>query len=151
VTVIFDNVMLQRPGEQLVQASPALVALAEGISLNAVPEKCGVHSPNLDAAADVAAGSPIGSNDFVKAFAKGRATKVCSAIDKLAQLPLPKQDKFLLLKGPLQLRMSHLSRVAEWDDAGKAAVFTIGCSFQLPNGGKHVNTSSCIALHNWYV
>jgi hypothetical protein len=61
-----------------------------------------------------AAGTPVGEAAFVAAHAEEFATKVCHLIDALDELPLPTQDRWLLLQGSLQLRMTHLPWVSEW-------------------------------------
>jgi hypothetical protein len=42
------------------------------------------------------------------------STSMIEFINELMQLPLPIQDKFLLLRASLQQRMAHLARVAPW-------------------------------------
>jgi hypothetical protein len=62
----------------------------------------------------VAAGMPLGSNAFAEADARSRAETVASLVTALASLPLGKQDKFLLLRSFLQVRLTHLTRITPW-------------------------------------
>jgi hypothetical protein len=69
-----------------------------------------------------AASTPVGEAAFVAAHAEEFATKVCHLMDALDELPLPTQDRWLLLQGSLQLRMTHLPWVSEWAAVGTAVM-----------------------------
>lgn len=83
----------------------------------------------------VAAGCPLGDAEFVQAHATGVAEVTQARVDTLVGLPLPAQDKLLLLRKSLQCRVHHLARAAEQrhvqtamrdvEDAVVGAVFTI--------------------------
>jgi hypothetical protein len=62
----------------------------------------------------VAAGTPLGSNVFVEADARSRATAVESLVTSLTSVPLPTQDQFLLLRSSLQARLTHLTSTMTW-------------------------------------
>eukprot|EP00892_Ulva_mutabilis_P005744 jgi/Ulvmu1/3541/UM164_0007.1 len=66
------------------------------------------------------AGTPIGHTPYVKDYCNRRATTACAKIDRLLSLPLPAQDKFLLLRGSVQLALTHLVRVVAWDSVKDA-------------------------------
>jgi hypothetical protein len=61
-----------------------------------------------------AAGTPFGSDAFVEANARCRAAAVQSLVTSLTSLPLPTQNKFLLLRSSLQARLTHLTRTTPW-------------------------------------
>jgi hypothetical protein len=58
----------------------------------------------------VAAGTPLGSNAFVKSVARSRDETVAA----YASLPLCRQEKFLLLCSSLQARLTQLTRIFPW-------------------------------------
>eukprot|EP00892_Ulva_mutabilis_P001615 jgi/Ulvmu1/11454/UM076_0029.1 len=66
------------------------------------------------------AGTPIGHTPYVKDYCNRRATTACAKIDRFLSLPLPAQDKFLLLRGSVQLALTHLVRVVAWDSVKDA-------------------------------
>ena len=53
------------------------------------------------------AGCPIGSSDFVQFEANDAADKVVQIIKRVRAIPLSAQDKLLLLRNSLQLKMLH--------------------------------------------
>jgi hypothetical protein len=59
----------------------------------------------------VAAGTPLGSDAFVETNARSWAETVAGQVTALASLPLGRQDKFLLLRSFLQVRLTHLTRI----------------------------------------
>src|SRR6476646_5720294 len=85
-------------------------------------DKCGAYSRDGVSAATVArslhiphwldgyvaAGNPIGSDEFVRTHAESVADTSCALVDDLLGLPLGAQDQFLLLRRSLQLRTAHL-------------------------------------------
>ena len=64
----------------------------------------------------VAAGTPLGSEEFVKQHASTAAAGVMGVIHRVLALPLSAQDKLLLLRRSLQLKLFHLMRVAPKND-----------------------------------
>ncbi len=129
-----DDSFLQGRAEHVIRAFPALCDLGAAIGLVARPDKCGVYSANVQAAAEVAqalgiahctaglmvAGTPIGTDEFITEHARAKADATCRAIDQLLELPLPAQDQFIILRSSLQMRVAHLPRVMPWDLAEAA-------------------------------
>ena len=64
----------------------------------------------------VAAGCPLGFPDFLESEADSAADKVVQFIKRVLALPLSAQDKLLLLRKSLQMKMLHWSRVARKSD-----------------------------------
>jgi hypothetical protein len=62
----------------------------------------------------VAAGTPVGTLSFVEADARSQAETVADLVTALASLALGSQDKFLLLRSSLQVRLTHLTRITLW-------------------------------------
>ena len=127
VVAYLDDVYLQGLPEHVEPAYRRLCELCKGIGLEMAPQKCEVWSPGDPAAAEllaeslgmkfadqgfVAAGCPLGSTEFVQQHADSAAEKVVSLIQRVLALPLSAQDKLLLLRRSLQLKILHLSRVA---------------------------------------
>jgi hypothetical protein len=81
----------------------------------AVSEALGIQHP---VGGITAAGTPVGEAAFVATQAQECAYKACHIMDTLDALPLPAQDRWLLL----QLRVAHLPRVGEWAAVGTAVM-----------------------------
>ena len=123
-----DDGFLQGRAPEVIEAFQVLETLAAELKLTTERSKCGVHSLNAAAAAEVsdalnirnygdgfmAAGTPIGTDEYVTAQANDKAADLCKTIDLLADLPLPKQDQLILLRSSLQQRLAHLPRAAPW-------------------------------------
>ena len=65
-------------------------------------------------------GTPIGSDAFVREHANSKAAKAHELMGTMMDLPLPAQDKMLLLRMSLSHKLAHLPRTVEWqllDDA----------------------------------
>ena len=60
----------------------------------------------------VADGCPLGFPDFVQCEADAAAEKLVQVIKRVFALPLSAQNKLLLLRKSLQMKMLHWSRVA---------------------------------------
>ena len=58
----------------------------------------------------VAAGCPLGTEEFVTAHVDGVAQSITERVDKLLSLPVPAQSKLLLLRKSLQSQAHHLAR-----------------------------------------
>jgi hypothetical protein len=58
----------------------------------------------------------LGAPEFMKEHADAAAGKVVELIERVLALPLSAQDKQLLLRRSLQLKILHLSRVAHKSD-----------------------------------
>ena len=129
-----DDTFLQGSAEAVTAAFPTLRAMSNAIGLEVRLDKCGAYSANTDAAAStaaalgishkmdglVAAGSPIGTDAFLAAYANERANDVCKSIDDMLDTPLPTQDKYIILRSSAQMRLAHLPRVAGWNHIGEA-------------------------------
>jgi hypothetical protein len=61
-----------------------------------------------------ATGTPEGEAAFVATQAQECASKACHLMDTLDALPLPSQDRWLLLQSSLHLHVAHLPGVGEW-------------------------------------
>jgi hypothetical protein len=130
----YDDCNLQGPAEAVIPAFRALRDQCEGIGLHANLAKCGAYSRNVQAAADVAAalgirhcvdgmmvaGTPIGTDEFVKAHVNAKAEAVSKSIDAVMETPLSAQDKLMLLRASTQHRTTHLMRVVRWELSGDA-------------------------------
>jgi hypothetical protein len=58
----------------------------------------------------IVAGCPVGEADFISGHADESDVKVQSLVHTLMDLNLPAQDKLLLLRKALQVKMAHLAR-----------------------------------------
>jgi hypothetical protein len=144
-----DDTFLQGAPAPTMQAFAALTALAAPLGLRSQPAKCAVHSVDPAAAAAVAsqlgvrhapegilaAGTPLGAPAFQTAQADTRATRACSLMEELMELPLGAQDRWLLLHGSLQKRVAHLSRGCQWQHVGPAVLRAeskaVDCAFAI--------------------
>jgi hypothetical protein len=135
VVAYLDDVYLQGPQADVEQAFGRFSERCESIGLVMANHKCEVWSlGNPEAAKElatslgmqhaaqgfVAAGCPLGAPEFVKAHADSAAGKVVTLIERVLALPLSAQDKLLLLRRSLQLKILHLSRVAHKSDVQDA-------------------------------
>ena len=128
IAAAHDDCVLQGPPADVAQAFCTLCRLSGDIGLNVSPGKCGAYSRDVQAAADTAAalginhsvdglvvaGTPVGTDAFVAAYASKTIDAACEAIDMLSELSgagLSAQDHFLVLKSSLQMRGAHLPRV----------------------------------------
>jgi hypothetical protein len=130
----YDDCNLQGPAEVVIPAFRELRELCEGIGLHANLTKCVAYSPNARAAAAVAAalgirhcvdgmvvaGTPIGTDAFVKAHVAAKADAVSKSVDAVMETTLPAQDKLTLLRASTQHRTTHLMRVVRWELVGDA-------------------------------
>lgn len=129
-----DDTFVQGSAASVIPAFHALCDLGADVGLNPRTDKCAAYSANPVAAAEVAAalgiqhrtdglmaaGSPVGTDEFIAAHADTKANTVCQFIDDLMGLPLPAQDQFILLKSSLQMKLAHLPRIAPWSLVGDA-------------------------------
>jgi hypothetical protein len=129
-----DDVFQQGSPAAAIAAFPALCHLCAAIGLHVNPDKCGVYSPDAQAAADVAAalgirhcesglmvaGTPVGTDAFITAHVNAKADAVSECIDAVLETPLPAQDKFMILRASAQMRTAHLPRVVPWRLVGDA-------------------------------
>jgi hypothetical protein len=130
----YDDCYVQGAPSVVVPAFRALATLCEDIGLKANLAKCAAYSRDVQAAAAVAAelgikhcvdgmvvaGTPIGTDAFVRAHVNAKADAVCASIDAVMEAPLAAQDKFMLLRASTQHRTAHLTRVVQWELAGDA-------------------------------
>jgi Reverse transcriptase (RNA-dependent DNA polymerase) len=129
-----DDTFLQGSAASVIPAFHAMCDLGLAVGLEARVDKCAAYSTNPFAAAEVAAalgiqhctdglmaaGTPIGTDEFITAHADSKAAEVCDLIDDMMDLPLPSQDQFILLKSSLQMKLAHLPRIAPWNLIGDA-------------------------------
>jgi hypothetical protein len=128
VLAFADDCDLQGPPPAAVRSFRMLDRLGQAIGLGARLDKCGAYSEDTAAAATVAtelniaheegglmvAGTPVGTADFVAAHVHSKADAACASLDRMMGLPLPAQDKFILLRSSMQMRLAHLPRVLQW-------------------------------------
>jgi hypothetical protein len=83
----------------------------------------------------LAAGTPIGTPSFQTANAESCATRACNLIDKLLELRLGDQDRWLVLHGSLQKGVAHLPRGCTREHIGPAVVRAeskaVDCAFAI--------------------
>ena len=68
----------------------------------------------------VVVGTPLGSDEYVRAHASSKAEKAVDLIGIMLDLPLQSQDQMLLLRMSLSRRLVHLTRTVTWDLVGDA-------------------------------
>ena len=127
VLAYLDDVYLQGPAADVERAFRRFSQLCKSIGLDMATEKCEGWSPGDPAGAQelserlgmkfadqglVAAGCPLVSEAFVQSEANYAADQTVQLIKRVLELPLSAQDKQLLLRRSLQLRILHLARVA---------------------------------------
>ena len=129
-----DDTFLQGPVQSVVSAYRDLKRFSAEIDLTLRDDKCGAYSPTLEKAQKLsheigcilhkdgmmAAGCPVGSRAFAQQQAHALADKVVRLVDTIMELPLPSQDKLLLLRKSLQVKLAHLARCAEFVDIQEA-------------------------------
>lgn len=129
-----DDTFLQGPKEAVAAAYTDLSNLAAEIGLVMQPAKSTVYSPTTENATALAnqlgfvvskdgimaAGCPIGTPAFVAERAKQSARKVVATVRALQDMDLPAQDKLLLLRKSLQLKVSHFARCADYEHIQEA-------------------------------
>jgi hypothetical protein len=119
------------PGAPFTVAFPTLVHHGAAIGLAPSLHNCDVYgtsgTPAYEAAQQtlrtldiqhavdgfVAAGAPIGTNEYITAYMEDRGDEAIALINKLQDLPpsLISQANFILLSRSLQLRLTHFCRV----------------------------------------
>ena len=123
-----DDTFLQGSAASVTAAFPTLCNHGAAIGLEARLNKCGVYSAVAQHATETAAhlgiserldgllvaGTPIGTNTFINTHANAKADATTSLISKLLNTPLPAQDKFIILRSSMQMRVAHLPRIAPW-------------------------------------
>jgi hypothetical protein len=128
VIAYLDDCFLQGTVEDVHNAYVDLTGESGKVGLPLQPEKCCAYSTNKNVAERfgqlvgckvstdgiVAAGCPIGKPSFVTEEAVKCAQKVVALVQKLNDTELPAQDKLLLLRKSLQVKVSHLARCAEY-------------------------------------
>jgi hypothetical protein len=124
---VHDDAVLHGAPEDVQASLEKLEELTAPLGLCLRLDKCAVYSPNAEAAAQlaaqigmqhakdgiVAAGSPIGTEDFVIRYVEKRTSAVRAAVARLRELQghLPAQDALLLLRCSLSGRLTFLQRV----------------------------------------
>jgi hypothetical protein len=102
--------------------------LAATIGLHIQLPKCSVYGHATVAAEEVAKelgighakagmmawGTPLGTPAFITPFLAEYTERTCSLTAALLALPLPTQDRFLVLRSSLPPRMDHLSHTVSW-------------------------------------
>lgn len=134
VTGYLDDGFLQGTVNNLVNAYFDLESESGKAGLFLQKDKCTAYSANesnvkefsrlvgCKASTDgiVAAGCPIGKPSFVTGEAIKSANKVVALVQKLNDIELSAQDKLLLLRKSLQVKVSHLARCAEYEHIKQA-------------------------------
>jgi hypothetical protein len=128
--VYFDAINVVGPADSAVRAFNRLTTEVLSVGDTPVLTKCAEYGRNTDmaraAAAElgiahqeqrvVVAGTPIGSENFVKAFFQPKTQHICAQLDLLVSLPAPltRQHKWAVLTRSLQLKLQHLTRTIPW-------------------------------------
>jgi hypothetical protein len=129
VIAYLDDIVLQGPCSEVVAAYEAINSQLKEQGLVVQPNKSRVYSPTIANAelvskghgialgeeGIVVAGCPVGQQEFVEKHAQATADKVLSQITTVTALELPAQDKLLILRKSLQLKMAHLARCAQYE------------------------------------
>jgi hypothetical protein len=124
-----DDVTVIAGADACLRGVPTLIDACEPLGLGVKKPKCGVTSANAEASARVAqglampdrpegllvAGTARGTAQFIAEHAQRKADIACGFVNKLMELPLPVQDQMLLLRMPLQKKLSHLPRTTPWN------------------------------------
>jgi hypothetical protein len=130
------DIFLQGTQGGVEAAFPVVCAVVQSLGLQVALPKCSAYSAVEANGAAVsgalgiqhavggitAAGTPVGEAAFVATQSQECASKACHLMDTLDALPLPAQDRWLLLQGSLQLRVAHLPRVGKWAAVGTAVM-----------------------------
>jgi hypothetical protein len=130
VVAYFDDINVVGPADSAVRACDRLTTEVLSVGLTPVPTKCAVYGGNTDMARApaaelsiahqeqgvVVAGTPIGSDDFVKAVFQQEIQNVRAPLDLLVSLPTPltRQDKWAVLNRSPHLKLQHLTRTVPW-------------------------------------
>ena len=125
-----DATLVGRP-EALRRAFPVFVdgCKADGRNLEAAPQKCSLFGGDVAEVAAlaeelgvqhrpdgfVAYGTPIGTEAFVAATMAKRADAIVAEVQRLMELPLPRQSQWQLLRSSLSVRLEHLKRTVPWE------------------------------------
>jgi hypothetical protein len=131
-----DDIFLQGTQGGVEAAFPVVCDVLEPLGLQVTLPKCAAYSAAEANGAAVsealgiqhavggitATGTPVGEAAFVATQAQECASKACHLMNTLDALPLPAQNRWLLLQGSLQLRVAHLPRVGEWAAVGTAVM-----------------------------
>jgi hypothetical protein len=124
-----DDVRLQVPPEAAIEVffRPLVTATAP-IGLTPSLPKCAAYAQSAATGLAVAsalgvahcpeglvtAGTPLGLDAFAETDARSWAETVTGLVTALASFPLGRQDKFLLLRSSLQVRLTHLNHITPW-------------------------------------
>ena len=131
VVAYADDTFLQGPPDAVAAACLHLQQFGADMGLHCAPAKSVVYCGHRasastvaaalgwpdDCATDdgiVAAGSPLGDQEFVEEHIHTAAGKVLAQLHDLMQLPLPVQSKLLLLRKSVQHRLRHLPRTVRY-------------------------------------
>ena len=156
VVAYADDVFLVGAPADLPAAFRLLVRLAGDVGLTARPEKCCAYSPAADIAplvADlgvsaapegiVAAGTPIGTEGFVRRQVLEVAHQACARVQTLQRLPTTLQAKHSILQGSFQHALTHLARALPADvvlpglDVLHTSVRTVVAAiWEIPEGAR---------------
>jgi hypothetical protein len=134
VIAYLDDVVLQGPYEEVKSAYSELRSQLDAAGLHIQRAKSLVYSPDPALAADLAfqlgfqhavdglvvAGCPVGAPEFVAAKTLAAAEGVQQLILTLMGLQVPVQDKLLLLRKSLQVKLAHFARCAPYELAASA-------------------------------
>jgi hypothetical protein len=124
---VHDDAVLQGTPDDVRASLEKLQELTAPLGMRVRQDKCAVYSPRAELAAAlardlgmrhavdgiVAAGSPVGSDSFVRAYVERRVDIVRGVVARLRELVghLSPQDGFLLLRCSISSRLTFLQRV----------------------------------------
>jgi hypothetical protein len=147
VVAYADDVHLQGPPEAAIEAFRLLVTATAPIGLTPSLSKCAANAQSAATGLAVAsalgiahrpeglvaAGTTLGSDAFVETDARSRAETVAGLVTALASFPLGRQDKFLLLRSSLQVRLTHLTRITRGRGSPPTSLSPGGRCFMPPS------------------
>ena len=133
-----DDIVLQGKPEAVRRGFSALKERCAQVGLQVNDAKCHAYSRSHGAAQSVSAatgathaprglviaGTPLGTDDFVREIAAGKAEEAQCAVATLMSLPLPAQAQWAVLQGSLQHKVAHLPQVARKELVLKALTDT---------------------------
>jgi hypothetical protein len=134
IIAYLDDIVLQGTHDDVRSGYGELRLGLSQMGLQVQRRKSWVYSPDFDEkdemmfqlgipAADrglIVAGCPVGEPDFVAAHAYAVAEEVALQVQSLMDLQLPAQDKLLLLRKSLQVKVVHFARCVPYDLAAPA-------------------------------
>jgi hypothetical protein len=129
IVAYLDDIVLQGPSGELKNAYSELRCLLAAAGLQIQRDKCRLYSPDSVQASELAfqlgipqatggltvAGCPVGESDFIAAQTSAASEEIEQLVNALMELQVPVQDKLLVLRKSLQVKMAHFVRCVQYD------------------------------------